>query len=69
MSPANHYLGYRTLVDAQMRYAVHTRDGTPLAMLGFSTAACKLAAPTVSSAGRRHCARRTCRGCSATRAS
>ena len=33
-----HYLGYKTLVGAQMRYAVHDRDGWPLAMLGFSTA-------------------------------
>ena len=39
-----HYLGYTTLVGAQMRYAVHARDGTPLAVLGFSTAAWKLAA-------------------------
>ena len=39
-----HYLGYTILVGAQMRYAVHARDGTPLAMLGFSTAAWKLAA-------------------------
>ena len=38
-----HYLGYTTLVGAQMRYAVHANDGTPLAMLGFSTAAWKLA--------------------------
>ena len=38
-----HYLGYTTLVGAQMRYAVHARDGTALAMLGFSTAAWKLA--------------------------
>ena len=38
-----HYLGYKTLVGAQMRYAVHDRDGRPLAMLGFSTAARKLA--------------------------
>ena len=38
-----HYLGYKTLVGAQMRYAVHDRDGGPLAMLGFSTAARKLA--------------------------
>ena len=38
-----HYLGYRTLVGAQMRYAVHDRDGWPVAMLGFSTAAWKLA--------------------------
>ena len=37
-----HYLGYKTLVGAQMRYAVHDRDGWPLAMLGFSTAAWKL---------------------------
>ena len=34
-----HYLGFKTLVGAQMRYAVHAPDGTPLAMLGFSTAA------------------------------
>ena len=38
-----HYLGYRTLVGAQMRYAVHDRHGSPVAMLGFSTAAWKLA--------------------------
>ena len=38
-----HYLGYTTLVGAQMRYAVHDRNGAPLAMLGFSTAAWKLA--------------------------
>ena len=38
-----HYLGYKTLVGAQMRYAVHDRSGRPLAMLGFSTAAWKLA--------------------------
>ena len=38
-----HYLGYTTLVGAQMRYAVHDRNGWPLAMLGFSTAAWKLA--------------------------
>ena len=39
----HHYLGHTTLVGAQMRYAVHDRDGTPIAMLGFSTAAWKLA--------------------------
>ncbi len=38
-----HYLGYKTLVGAQMRYAVHDRSGWPIAMLGFSTAAWKLA--------------------------
>ena len=38
-----HYLGYKTLVGAQMRYAVHASDGAPLAMLGFSTAAWTLA--------------------------
>ncbi len=38
-----HYLGYKTLVGAQMRYAVRDRDGWPVAMLGFSTAAWKLA--------------------------
>ena len=36
-------LQYKTLVGAQMRYAVHDRHGAPLAMLGFSTAARKLA--------------------------
>ena len=39
----HHYLGYKTLVGAQMRYAVHDRGGLPLAMLGFSTAAWALA--------------------------
>ena len=38
-----HYLGYKTLVGAQMRYAVYDRHRRPLAMLGFSTAAWKLA--------------------------
>ena len=38
-----HYLGYTPLVGAQMRYAVHDRNGWPLAMLGFSTAAWRLA--------------------------
>ncbi|MCY4030252.1 MAG: DUF4338 domain-containing protein [Acidobacteria bacterium] len=38
-----HSLGYKTLVGAQMRYTVHAHDGTPLAMLGFSTAAWRLA--------------------------
>ena len=38
-----HYLGYKTLVGAQMRYLVYDRGGWPLAMLGFSTAARKLA--------------------------
>jgi len=38
-----HYLGHKTLVGAQMRYAVHDRNGWLVAMLGFSTAAWKLA--------------------------
>ena len=38
-----HYLGYKTLIGTQMRYAVHDRNGWPIAMLGFSTAAWKLA--------------------------
>lgn len=38
-----HYLGYKTLVGAQMRYAVYDGNGVPLAMLGFSTAAWKTA--------------------------
>ena len=39
----HHYLGYETLVGAQMGYAVHDRNGWPLAMIGFSTAAWALA--------------------------
>ena len=39
----HHYLGYKTLVGAQMRYAVYDRDVWPIAMFGFSTAAWKLA--------------------------
>ena len=38
-----HYLGHTTLVGAQLRYAIHGSDGSPLAMLGFSTAAWRLA--------------------------
>ena len=38
-----HYLGYKTLVGAQMRYTVHDRHGHLLALLGFSTAARTLA--------------------------
>ena len=38
-----HYLGYKTLVGAQMGCAAHDRNGWPLAMLGYSTAAWKLA--------------------------
>ncbi len=38
-----HYLGFKTLVGAQMRYAVYDRNGWPLTMLGFSTAAWRLA--------------------------
>ena len=36
-------LGYMTLVGVQMHCAVYNRDGWPIAMLGFSTAAWKLA--------------------------
>ncbi len=36
-----HYLGHKTLVGAQMGYAIHDQNGWPLAMLGFSTAAWK----------------------------
>ena len=38
-----HPIGYKTLVGEQMRYAVHDRYGRPLAVLGFSTTAWKLA--------------------------
>ena len=38
------HLGYsKTLVGAQIRYAVHDRNGWAVAMLGFSTGAWKLA--------------------------
>ena len=43
MSARYHYLGYKTLVGAQMRYTVHDRHGGVLALLGFSTVARKLA--------------------------
>ena len=36
-------LRHTTLVGAQLRYAIHGSDGSPLAMLGFSTAAWRLA--------------------------
>ena len=64
-----HYLDYRTLVGAQMRYAVHDRNGWPIAMLGFSTAAWKPPRATTSSDGRRNCARRTSLSWSTTRGS
>ena len=64
-----HYLGYKTLVGAQMRYAVHDRNGWP--------APCSASAPlrgsspraTSSSGGRRSCARRTSPWWSTTRGS
>ena len=38
-----HYLDCKTLVGAQMRYAVDDRDGWPITMLGFVAAARKVA--------------------------
>ena len=38
-----HHFGYKTLVGVQMRYVVYDRDGWPLAMLGFSNVARRLA--------------------------
>ncbi len=38
-----HYLGYKTLVGAQMRYLVTDREDHPIALFGFSTAAWRLA--------------------------
>ena len=64
-----HYLGYKTLVGAQMRYAVHASDGTPLAMLGSRPPPGRSPRATASSAGRGDSARRTCRSSSTTRAS
>ena len=43
---------YRTLFGAQMRYAVHDRNGWPLAMLGFSTAACPGTGPNATTSPR-----------------
>ena len=43
MAPGGDRRAYRTLVGAQMRYTVHDRHGQLLALLGFSTAARKLA--------------------------
>ena len=58
-----HYLGYKTLVGAQMRYAVHDRD----AMLGFSTARGSSPRATTSSDGHGRSARRTFPSWSTTR--
>ncbi len=38
-----HCLGHTTLVGARMRHAIHDRNRAPVAMLGFSTAAWKIA--------------------------
>ena len=65
----HHNFGYKTLVGAQMSYAVHDRGGWPLAMLGFSTARRKLAPATASSDGRHNFARRTSHSSSTTRGS
>ena len=52
-----------------MRYAVHDRDGWPLAMFGFSTAAWKLAPRDRFIDGHPRSARRICHSWSITRAS
>ena len=39
----HHYLGYKPLPGAQLRYFVHAADGLPLALLGFGAAAWKTA--------------------------
>ena len=38
-----HYLGYKPLPGAQLRYFAHAADGLPLALLGFGAAAWKTA--------------------------
>ena len=65
----HHYLGHTTLVGAQMRYAVHDRDGTPIAMLGSAPPPGSSPRATTSSDGRRNCARRTSPSWSTTRGS
>ena len=50
---ASYHSATRPWSAAQMRYAVHDRDGSPLAMLGFSTAARKLAPRVKMTAARR----------------
>ena len=65
----HHYLGHTTLVGAQMRYAVHDRDGTPIAMLGSAPPPGSSPRATTSSDGRRNCARRTSRWWSTIRGS
>ena len=37
----HHYLGYKQLPGAQLRYFAHSADGFPLALLGFGAAAWK----------------------------
>lgn len=37
-----HYLGYKRLFGAQMRYSIHARDETPVAMIGFGASAWKI---------------------------
>ena len=44
INPCRSVEKYKALVGVQMRHSVHDRDGRPIAMLGFSTAARKLAA-------------------------
>ena len=65
----HHYLGHTTLVGAQMRYAVHDRDGGPIAMLGSAPPPGRSPRATTSSDGRRNCARRTSRWWSTIRGS
>ena len=65
----HHYLGHTTLVGAQMRYAVHDRDGWPIAMLGSAPPPGRSPRATTSSGGRRSCARRTFTWWSTTRGS
>ena len=64
-----HYLGYTTLVGAQMRYAVHDRDGGPIAMLGSAPPPGSSPRATTSSDGRRSCPKRTSPSWSTTRGS
>ena len=65
----HHYLGYKTLVGARMRYAVHDRDGGPIATSASPPPPGSSPRATTSSDGRRNCARRTSRWWSTIRGS
>ena len=68
-SPATTTSDTRPSLAPRCVYAVHDRNGSPVAMLGFSTAPGSSPRATTSSDGRPSCARRTCRSWSTIRGS